>query len=149
MHLLRLFYISESAPGATAQTRAEILQKSISNNRRDSITGVLCFRDGHFAQILEGEEQAVLRTYLRVCADLRHRDPVIVHIAPTSRRVFGNWSMGVINQLEERAPIFPLDIVKLRNQGMGERDASTLMQRWLNLLEERTELEVPAGARAG
>ena len=139
MHLLRLLYVSKAAPGLTAEDRAAILAKSILNNQRDEITGVLCFRDGHFAQILEGEERMVMRGYLRICTDPRHADHVVVHIAATNRRIFGNWSMGVVGTLEEPVQIFPLDIVKLRSQAGAERDAAVVMQRWLNLLEERAE----------
>lgn len=147
MHLLRLFYVSRAAAGLTADDRAAILSASVANNRRDDLTGVLCFREGHFAQILEGEEQAVLRSYLRIAGDRRHRDLVIVHIAVTDRRLFGRWSMGVLGSLEEQTEIFPGEILQLRNRPEGAGDATTVMKRWMRLMEERGE--VVAVARVG
>ena len=47
-------------------------------------------------QILEGPEQAVLRQYVKILDDRRHRDCQIVHISPANDRIFGEWSMGLI-----------------------------------------------------
>jgi hypothetical protein len=49
-----------------------ILRKSKANNPALGVTGVLCFSEGIFLQVLEGGRSAVNRLYNRIAADDRH-----------------------------------------------------------------------------
>ena len=112
---------------------AEILSKSTDNNRKLGISGVLCYKAGYFAQILEGEEMAVLESYLKISKDKRHIDLVIISISTTDRQLFKGWSMGCIG--EDLVPFVAIeDVLKLRNDNILAGDFGLIMQRWLKLL---------------
>ena len=94
--MIRLLYCSQAKSDFSEETLKEILLTSRQNNRTDGITGVLVHGGGMFMQVLEGPEQMVLRTYIRILDDKRHTDSRIIHITPVKERLFGNWTMGVI-----------------------------------------------------
>ena len=75
---VRLLYVSRTTgPQTTTVTRA-ILEKAQAHNQTQGITGVLCQGQGFFIQILEGERSAINRLYLRIAADSRHKDVVLL-----------------------------------------------------------------------
>ncbi len=95
--MLRLLYCSRADIGeAEFAVRAlrQILDASRRNNARDGVTGALMFSAGGFAQILEGPNEAVARIFERVRQDTRHHDVAVVFEAPTTGRLFKEWSMG-------------------------------------------------------
>ncbi len=49
-------------------------------------------------QVLEGPEQAVLRTYVKILDDQRHKNCQIIYVTPIEKRIFEGWSMGVIDR---------------------------------------------------
>jgi hypothetical protein len=59
------------------------------------ITGCLIYQDGFFMQMLEGPRDAVFTLCEKIKTDPRHRDLAIVIEAPTRRRIFVDWSMGL------------------------------------------------------
>lgn len=136
-HLIRVLYISKATSAFGPADIPGILEKSTANNAARGITGVLCYRGGYFAQILEGEELPVLETYTRIARDERHTDLVIIHVATTTKQLFENWAMGGI--AEELNPFIDVrDILRLRNSP-GERAGATgLMQRWLEMLNTQS-----------
>lgn len=71
-----------------------LLEKSRARNTSDGITGMLIYHDGHFAQVLEGEADAVRATFERISADLRHRDVVVELDDTIDELTFPDWSMG-------------------------------------------------------
>lgn len=141
-NLLRILYVSDAVPGLGKQQIADILAKSAANNKAQGITGVLCYRGGHFAQILEGEELALLALYLKISQDKRHTNSVIISISTATRRMFEAWAMGGI--AEDSEPFMEIeDILKFRNSGAESTDAVVMMQRWLALLESQSRRDTP------
>ena len=65
--------------------------------RRIGITGVLCFSDDIFLQVLEGGRSAVNALYNRIAADPRHNDVVLLSYEEIGERRFAGWSMGQVN----------------------------------------------------
>jgi hypothetical protein len=132
-NLIRIFYVSRIAPGLDKPAIVEILRASSVNNQNSGITGVLCYKGGHFAQIIEGEETAVLELYLKISRDRRHQDPVIVSIATTDRQRFKGWAMGGIEA--DLIPSVDIDeVLKLRSDVAESSDAVAIMNQWLKLL---------------
>jgi hypothetical protein len=71
-----------------------LLMNSRLNNKRLGLTGILLHDDGHFVQVLEGDEHAVRDRFARIEADPRH-DGVTILLEETSpERQFPKWSMG-------------------------------------------------------
>lgn len=103
MPLLRLVYFSTNilvGGNAVAADLKQILKSSIRNNSAAGITGGLLFNRNYFVQVLEGELSDLLRIFTRITLDQRHQDVVLVEQKPTSRRVFGAWSMGFAGKTE-------------------------------------------------
>ena len=63
-------------------------------NARLQITGMLLYHDGHFLQLLEGNEQAVRELYGVIVEDERHKWVSLVMTGPTAERDFADWTMG-------------------------------------------------------
>jgi hypothetical protein len=95
--LVRLMYASRTPEGAAPEVLAGILKQSKSNNASAGITGLLCFSDGIFLQVLEGGRRAVSALYHRIAADPRHHDVVLLSYAEITERRFAGWSMGQVN----------------------------------------------------
>ncbi len=89
-----------------------------------------------YMQVLEGPEQAVLRTYVKILGDKRHTDSRIIHITPAKDRLFKNWTMGVI----EADPLTFEHIAKLRAHRLESvhSEAFTQVMREFNTILTRT-----------
>ena len=71
MNLYRLVYSSQASSELSPQDLKEISEISQKNNQFDGMTGLLCYSDLMFLQILEGEHQQVNKTYHRIVRDKR------------------------------------------------------------------------------
>jgi len=95
--LVRLVYASR-ATGPTGQPELlAILKKSKANNPAQGITGVLCFSEGIFLQVLEGGRSAVNQLYNRIATDPRHTQVELMCYEEIGERRFAGWSMGQVN----------------------------------------------------
>ena len=97
MNLYRLVYSSQASSELSSQDLKEISAVSQKNNHLDGITGLLCYSDLMFLQILEGEHEQVSKTYHRIVGDKRHHAPVLIECVPIQNRLFEVWSMQTIN----------------------------------------------------
>ncbi|KPF43221.1 blue light sensor protein [beta proteobacterium AAP51] len=95
--LVRLLYASRAVPAIDQDALVAILRKSKANNPGTGITGVLCFSEGIFLQVLEGGRQAVNQLYNRISADARHTDVTLLCYEEIGERRFAGWSMGQVN----------------------------------------------------
>jgi len=95
--LVRLMYASRAANSVNPDDLAAILKKSKANNPPIGVTGVLCFSDGIFLQVLEGGRSQVSGLYNKIACDPRHRDVVLLSYEEVSERSFAGWSMGQVN----------------------------------------------------
>ncbi|MBD2626233.1 BLUF domain-containing protein [Anabaena variabilis FACHB-164] len=104
MNLYRLIYSSYAKPDLGYHDLKDIMEKSERNNQSDGITGLLCYGDSIFLQILEGDSCGALRyrkivskTYHRIALDTRHHTPELIECIPIESRLFGIWSMKAVN----------------------------------------------------
>jgi hypothetical protein len=95
--LVRLMYASRAANSVNPDDLAAILKKSKTNNPPIGVTGVLCFSDGIFLQVLEGGRSPVSALYNKIACDPRHHDVVLLSYEEVSERSFAGWSMGQVN----------------------------------------------------
>lgn len=98
--MYRLIYASESnirlgESGVDIEI-GRILSKSKRNNPKRNIGGVLYYGDGHFFQVLEGEEAHVRSLYDRISKDDRHTNVRIIYQEPINETMFGDWSMHLV-----------------------------------------------------
>jgi hypothetical protein len=95
--LVRLIYCSRAVPAMDPEELLAVIKTSRANNPALGITGVLCFYDGFFVQVLEGGRAAVNRLYNRIAADARHREVTLLGYEDVRERRFAGWSMGQAN----------------------------------------------------
>jgi len=95
--LVRLLYASRTVPALNPEELHAILRRSQAENPAAGITGVLCYSDGIFLQVLEGGRSAVNRLYNRIVADPRHTDVELLRYEEIGERRFAGWSMGQVN----------------------------------------------------
>lgn len=95
--LVRLIYASRTANPQVGQPADDILTQARRNNATLGITGVLCYDGRIFLQALEGGRAAVNALYRIIQQDLRHTDVVLLHYEEITERIFGGWTMGLIN----------------------------------------------------
>ena len=95
--LVRLMYASRAAQPVDPETFLAILRQSKANNPAQGITGLLCYSDGIFVQVLEGGRGAVNRLYNRIAADPRHTEVVLLSYEEIGERRFASWAMGQVN----------------------------------------------------
>jgi hypothetical protein len=96
MNLYRLVYSSQASSELSPEDLKDISVVSEKNNLTDGITGLLCYSNLMFLQILEGEHQQVNKTYHRIIGDKRHHTPILIECVPTQNRLFEVWSMQTI-----------------------------------------------------
>jgi Sensors of blue-light using FAD len=95
--LVRLMYASRAVPAIDQDELVAILRKSKANNPALGVTGVLCFSEGIFLQVLEGGRGAVNKLYNRIASDARHSDVTLLCYEEIGERTFAGWSMGQVN----------------------------------------------------
>jgi hypothetical protein len=95
--LVRLMYVSRAVPAVDQEELLMILRRSKANNPTLGITGVLCFSEGIFLQVLEGGRGAVNRLYNRIATDHRHTQVELLGYEEIGERRFAGWAMGQVN----------------------------------------------------
>jgi hypothetical protein len=95
--LVRLLYASRAVPAIDQDSLFAIVRKSKANNPAVGVTGVLCFSEGIFLQVLEGGRSAVNRLYNHIARDPRHTHVELLCYEEIGERQFAGWSMGQVN----------------------------------------------------
>lgn len=114
----------------------EMIAAASRKNRSLGITGLLYCADDGYLQILEGEEKPVLILYADILRDERHEDVHTVVIRPIKARDFANWSMGLLESMNE-----PIDLTHVLNRG-DDRVGVWNDARWQTIVNTfRAELE--------
>ncbi|WP_295905308.1 BLUF domain-containing protein [uncultured Bdellovibrio sp.] len=92
--IFHLVYISEAAEDISYTDIHDILEVSRRNNSQEAITGLLIFRDGHFLQLLEGDEKSVRKVLGKILLDDRNYSLRVLIEAEGDQRLFPNWTMA-------------------------------------------------------
>jgi len=95
--LVRLLYASRAATPLIESVQDSIMQQSRAHNPEMGITGVLCFSDDLFIQVLEGGRDEVCELYNTIVRDDRHQNVRILSFEEIRERRFGSWTMGQVN----------------------------------------------------
>lgn len=95
--LVRLLYASRAISTVGQDELLAILKKSKAQNPTLGVTGVLCYSEGIFLQVLEGGRSAVNALYNRIASDPRHTDVELLVYEEIGERRFAGWSMGQVN----------------------------------------------------
>jgi hypothetical protein len=92
--LVRLLYASRAANGLSPDELSSILRQSRASNPALGVTGVLCYSQGIFLQVLEGGRSTVNNLYNHIVRDARHTQVELLCYEEIQERRFASWSMG-------------------------------------------------------
>ncbi|MEO5691579.1 MAG: BLUF domain-containing protein [Usitatibacter sp.] len=101
--LIRCLYASRAAKPLSADVLDSILEQSRRNNPTLGITGMLCFTNDVFVQVIEGGRDEVCEVFNAIVRDDRHLQVRLLSYEEISERRFGNWTMGQVN-IQEVSP---------------------------------------------
>ena len=139
--LLRLVYISTATSKVDGEALNAILATSGERNRQSGITGMLCAGSEHYMQVLEGPADTVMKLYLRIMDDSRHRDLTLLSVALVAERLFAHWAMAHIEG-SARSPV--LHEILLGEHCAAPRNdrAAAILRRFVAALKDR-EVSAP------
>lgn len=92
--MIQISYISVSAKPMTSEELLALLQKCLTNNARDGITGMLLYSNQTFLQALEGEDAVIDGLVSKIEKDPRHASIKFLHRRPIQSRQYSDWTMG-------------------------------------------------------
>jgi hypothetical protein len=95
--LVRLLYASQPAKPLDNGIVDSILETSRKSNPARGITGLLCFGEDLFMQVLEGGRDEVCELYNAIVRDTRHANVRLLSYEEIPERRFGSWTMGQVN----------------------------------------------------
>jgi hypothetical protein len=95
--LVQCLYVSRPSGQIDAQQIELILDQSRRNNPRQGITGILCYTNDIFIQVLEGGRDEVCELFNGIVRDGRHLDLRILLYEEITERRFSNWTMGQVD----------------------------------------------------
>jgi len=86
-------YISESV---NLSDLVPITEFSKVSNKANNITGILSYSNGHYLQIIEGEDNKVGSVIKSIRKDNRHQNMIEVLDVEIEERFFSDWSMNLV-----------------------------------------------------
>lgn len=95
--LVRCLYASRLTREVTPQLLSGILEQSRRNNPARGITGLLCYAQQVFVQVLEGDREEVSVLLAKLMQDERHQNVTILLFEEIPERTFSSWTMGQVN----------------------------------------------------
>lgn len=94
-NILQIAYMSFATDQFNAKTDIDdILAKAKKYNEQANLTGILLYKGGVFLQLLEGDEDEVLKLFGKIGLDMRHEGLKILVKQESDTRLFPNWTMG-------------------------------------------------------
>lgn len=133
--LTRLIYFSEIGDIKYASEINDILEIATKRNKEMGITGSLYFDERYFIQIIEGDRFNVSKTYNKIAFDKRHKNIVIIDVAPISKREFPNWSVLYLGKLKPKDE-FLLKYSPFNEFNPNEMTAENIIEFVLELKEK-------------
>ncbi len=94
----QIMYSSIGRRAFSVAELAEMLEQFRAFNASESISGMLIYHGGCFAQVIEGPREAVHALYARICRDDRHYAVTTLLDRAVDAREFADWSMAFISE---------------------------------------------------
>jgi hypothetical protein len=95
--LVRCLYASRTAQPPSAPLITTLLAQCAKNNPRLGVTGVLCYTNDVFLQVLEGGRDEVCELVNAITRDTRHTNVRILLFEEIKQRRYARWAMGQID----------------------------------------------------
>lgn len=91
-----LLYRSRAVQAFTASDLTALQEVSLVWNEAHDITGLLCYCDGHFVQVLEGTAEQVHLLFAKIQQDKRHSQVQALSDRASGQRWFADWRMALV-----------------------------------------------------
>lgn len=118
--MIRLVYLSERTTSGDSNALLAMCGKFAVHNAMNGISGLLLVAGRHYLQFLEGPDDAVRDLMVRIFADRRHTNLIVLSELQTEIRLFADWAMRGI-QLDRD---IPLDAAARASLGRFVHDAA-------------------------
>ncbi|MGI9259487.1 MAG: BLUF domain-containing protein [Gammaproteobacteria bacterium] len=92
--IFQLIFVSPAVSPMNSDDLLDLLHQSKARNERKQITGMLLYKNGHFMQVLEGQEEDVRTVFDEIKRDMRHKSVDILRSGYVITRHFPNWAMS-------------------------------------------------------
>jgi len=92
--LLEIVYSSETAEPMSPDAVRTLLDHARRKNAENGVTGLLCYDNRQFLQIIEGETDVILDLFHAIQSDPRHANIRILHEGDIEKRAFDDWKMA-------------------------------------------------------
>jgi len=89
-----LLYCSQATQPFGEEQLADLLEHSLLHNESQGITGLLCYGNHHFVQVLEGGATEVEALFARIARDRRHHQVHVLSRGVGPARRFADWRMA-------------------------------------------------------
>jgi hypothetical protein len=90
----QIIYSSRATQPMSEADLEAILADARQGNEARRVTGALVYVDGHFLQIIEGDEQTVRRLMAGIAADSRHAEVTVFSEIALDAPMFSSWRMA-------------------------------------------------------
>tara|TARA_R110000823_G_scaffold177854_2_gene310347 strand:- start:48 stop:479 length:432 start_codon:yes stop_codon:yes gene_type:complete len=107
-----VLYISEALHTFTAQELKELSFSSTLKNKAKGISGYLYYKDKHFLQYVEGDEQYINELINTIKTDPRHRFIMAIEENSLDDRRFPDWGMKSIAEVMFNNSVVETTIIK-------------------------------------
>ena len=87
-------YISTAKYSIQTHELDHVYKITLKNNFKKNISGILIFNNGHFFQILEGEETVLKELFKKIKSDERHHNIIILLDKKNNHRIFEDYRYG-------------------------------------------------------
>ncbi|MEM7281173.1 MAG: BLUF domain-containing protein [Pseudomonadota bacterium] len=95
--LFHLIYTSSATAPMTEEELVDLLAWCRTRNSQLRVTGMLLYKNGQFLQVLEGEEESVMKIFKDIEKDDRHKTVDLIRAEYIQHRDFPDWTMGFRN----------------------------------------------------
>ncbi|GLQ20606.1 BLUF domain-containing protein [Algimonas porphyrae] len=92
--LLEIVYASETPEPMGQDAVRALLDHARSKNAEMGVTGLLCYDNRQFLQIIEGETHVIMDLFFAIQSDPRHTNVRILHEGDIESRAFSDWKMA-------------------------------------------------------
>ncbi len=129
--MYQLTYSSISKEGLIVEDLENILETAKSINFQNDISGCLVYHNENFIQILEGEEENVLKIYDKIKEDGRHHSIKLLWDNQINTRSFQEWNMAFYLPSDQNGKLFVENILLLSDY--SEKSTSSSLSFWAEI----------------
>lgn len=93
--LQHILYCSQATQPFGERALTELLDQARASNAQRGVTGLLCYEQGHFVQLIEGPPAVVAALFARIEHDPRHQHVHVLSTGLGPLRQFTDWRLAV------------------------------------------------------